>query len=261
MHSIHHRRGARVGTAHFLFIWMDRTMYHSLQTKTLVRLCAVATLAATGVSAALAGAAPTAVTRGAMAVTTDLGKNPEGADISAVINRSGLAMPYTNGLTSFETFAGTTHNNTEATIWGSHMPLSTGPITFDLGAAYNIDGLAWFGMGDGFSSRVNRIEVYADNNGVASDGSTLLFDSGYFAAMPSSNNGRANLFEFNDVSNTRYLHIQIVNVAGGPNTSAAVGEVVFRQNVSAVPEPGTYALMGLGLLAIGLTQRRRITQR
>ena len=40
--------------------------------------------------------------------------------------------------------------------------------------------------------------------------------------------------------------IEIVGNAGA--SISGLGEGVFSQNVSAVPEPGTYALVGLGLL-------------
>lgn len=68
--------------------------------------------------------------------------------------------------------------------------------------------------------------------------------------------GRPDAFSFSRVATTRFLTIEIVSHATGG--LSGVGEVVFSQNVSAVPEPGSYAVMGLGLLAIGMARRRRM---
>lgn len=46
--------------------------------------------------------------------------------------------------------------------------------------------------------------------------------------------------------------------AGGDNVGMLLDNVKVDQHVAAIPEPQTYALMGMGLLAIGFAARRRM---
>jgi hypothetical protein len=46
--------------------------------------------------------------------------------------------------------------------------------------------------------------------------------------------------------------------AGGDNIGMLLDNVKVEQHVAAIPEPQTYALMGMGLLAIGFAARRRM---
>jgi hypothetical protein len=46
--------------------------------------------------------------------------------------------------------------------------------------------------------------------------------------------------------------------AGGDNIGMLLDNVKVEQHVAAIPEPQTYALMGMGLLAVGFAARRRM---
>lgn len=180
-------------------------------------------------------------------------------------DQSGLTSLYVSGTTAFATFANNSKhdsNNATVTSWASANSNKTGFLSFDLGVAYNIGGMAWFGFGDTSGSRITDIKVYADTDSSAMNGNTgLLFASGSFGVPAGSipQSMQANDFTFSSAATTRYLTIEIVGNAGAG--ISGLGEVVFSQNVSAVLEPGTYALMGLGLLAIGCAKGRRLLLR
>lgn len=231
-------------------------MKSPFQAKNLVRLCALATLAA---GAATAQAAPNQVTRGAVDVTTAMGNLGASWPVVNLINQSGLSAPYVNGVSDFAQFATTTTHLSFTGEWLSNRT-SSGFVSFDLGASYRIDGMAWFGTASNSTNRVSSLRVFADTDNNAGNGhGSLLFTSGTFSAI---DNLGPNVFSFDTSAHTRFLAVEVLGTTG---TSWAVGnEVVFRENlgVSAVPEPGTYVLMLAGLGVVGsITRRRRSPNR
>lgn len=182
--------------------------------------------------------------------------------ITALIDKSWLSH-YVSGETAFDSYAGDAGQGVSfsSTYWQSAVGTTTGHISFDLGAAYPINGMALFGINSG-GIRVNAIKVYADTDSDFTNGhSGLLFETSNMVAPRNTPWGAMapNVFSFDTSATTRYLTLQIVGNAGG--TQSALGEVVFSQAVTAVPEPGTYALMGLGLLTVGLARRKAAVQR
>lgn len=178
------------------------------------------------------------------------------------IDGSGLSQPYTSGVTMFDTWvASTTHNsNSSTTRLELRYTAGVSPmLSFDLGAEHDINGLAWFEASSRPAGTVTGIKVYADDDFDLSNGNTgLLLDTGTFAKPAGWTPGAAlpNVFSFAQAAQTRYLNLELIY--SGAIHNIAIGEVVFREaSVSAVPEPGTYALMLAGLGAVGFMARRR----
>jgi hypothetical protein len=203
-------------------------------------------------------AAVAGVVIGATGVSTDLGTR-FGTHLSALIDQAGMSAGYTSGVTNFETYVGSAlHDSTlSANVWASGNAVF-GVVTFDLGAAYKIDGLALWNLQQGADATLRGFTLFADDDAVFGNGTSA--NLGAFAP-PSMGNSPISSSEFGFAEvTTRYLQLQMT-ANNGSAVTTGFGEIVFRGvDVTAVPEPGSMALVaGAVLAAAGAARRRRKT--
>lgn len=125
------------------------------------------------------------------------------------------------------------------------------PVGFPVAGA-NIAGytIAENGFGDGYDVRINYADGALGPGGAISSKLAFVYDGG-------AGNLDLDLFDAQSVTFGITGAAVVRGTAGDLGASSLAGNTFVRGEIAPVPEPGTYAMLGVGLLGLGLAVRRR----
>ena len=184
------------------------------------------------------------------------------ASPSHAINQSGLSAPYTSGVTDFAAYIASnpTHNSGPAanSFAGHNNSLGFTPfnLDFNLGGTFTLDAFALWNFGSNAFVNVVGFDLLASAD--SSFSSTTLLGS--FNANPNTGFGSAVLPEVFTFTPTSAAFVRMRITSNNGFSSTIFGEAAFSVQAAAtsVPEPSTFALLGLGALAlVGYARRRK----
>jgi hypothetical protein len=220
-------------------------------------------LLALSVPAALFTIAPKAQALGQVlgsTATTTMG-SVSGFGISNAVNQSGLSATYTSGTTDFDSYVSSTTSNSiqGSSNWLSALNVTTGFVTFDLGASYDVNALALWKLQSGNTNAVRNFSLYADTDANTSSLGTLLGNFSAVNAAGAPNATQSQVFNF-ATTNTRYIQMNITSNAGG--SFSGLNEVAFGGSATPVPwETDALPVVGATLFfAGGVWAKRKLAK-
>lgn len=210
---------------------------------------------ALALTAAFPAAAQTII--GAQSAVIDSG-GPGDGNIADTHNGNGLATPFVSGVTDFDAYLAGDPQHTVLFFgfeWFSNFGTTSAVVTYDLGSIASVDRLALWN--DEFSG-IGLLNLLASTDGISftSLGNFVPTDN-----PPGGDSYSADVFAFAATS-ARYLRFDMSNCPqpnGNNYTSCSIGEVAFRTAPAGgvVPEPGTWAMLIVGVGGVGNALRRR----
>jgi len=189
--------------------------------------------------------------QGAISVSTNLGVGSSEFDISNIINKSGLFIPYTNGQdlngylaqNPFHTYVGQNNDWFSGFNAASILP---GIVDFNLGSLFSItDFVLWNGDAAGIQNFDLVVSSVSDFSSFTSVGSFVAnFNPNGVSYLPQR-------FSFSP-ANAQFVRLKINTSYPFTNGFISIGESAFGVGTKSIPESSSVlGLLALGTLGVG----------